>query len=499
MKISIVIPAYNAENTIASCLEAIRQQTIRDQFHEVIVVDNNSADKTVEIAQGFEEATVLVQPKKGAAAARNMGLAHSSGDIVCFTDADCSPIPTWAEELVTALEQNRELLAVKGAYLTDQTEIPARFVQIEYEDKYDRMRPHKYLNFIDTYSAAFWRDILYANDKGFDEGISYAEDRELAFRLASRGYKMAFRPDAIVYHKHSYTHWGYFKKKFFNGYYVAPIVKRYPQRGVADSHTPQVQKVQMGLILLLVASIIGLLFIPILNGLLPTLWWGWIGFMPIFIVIAFLISTIPFVIKAWKKDPVLALASPHMLFLRAAALSFGYVWGMLSPPQLDVIETSTIKGVNYFLKRGLDIVGAIDGILLTVVLFPLILVSAQRPLITKQKRLGAEGKPFNLISFRLAKNSWLERQRFDKLPQFWNVLKGEMSLVGPPAREIEPSTQQTIDTDYQLAIKPGMINPSKYDQADQTAIEDNYIENYILWTDLALIFKSIPKFFQPKH
>ncbi|MFT5195258.1 MAG: lipopolysaccharide/colanic/teichoic acid biosynthesis glycosyltransferase [Candidatus Promineifilaceae bacterium] len=534
MKISVVIPAYNAEKTLAQCLEALRHQTVGEQLHEVIVVDNNSKDETTKVAQQFEEVTVLFQPKRGASAARNMGIAHATGDIVCFTDSDCRPTSTWLEELARALEESPELLAVKGTYLTEQKEIVARFVQIEYEDKYDLLRPQKYINFVDTYSAAFWRNTLFENDGGFHEGFTFAEDRELAFRLASRGYKMAFQPDAVVYHLHSHTLRGYFKKKFFNGYWTALIVKRFPQRGVKDSHTPQVQKVQMMLVILLAASLFGLLFIPLLNWLLPQLPWGWLGLSIPTLLLVFLASTIPFVIKAWGKDKALALASPHMLFVRACALSCGYLWGIIRPIAIDDTNTAAISGLGYFLKRGLDILGSIVGLVLTALIFPFIAIAIKSnsngPVVFKQTRVGNEGKTFTLYKFRSMYNNaedrldasvdlekhnhpaykikhdpritkvgaWLRRWSLDELPQFWNVLKGEMSLIGPRPEQSQSTNQDEGDYRRRLMVKPGMVSPlqiagqENLPLEERTAYELDYIENYSLWTDVVLILKIVP-------
>lgn len=534
MKISIVIPAYNAEKTLPTCLEALRNQTLQEPIHEIIVVDNASSDGTVEIAKQFEEVTLLVQPKKGASASRNMGLAHATGDIICFTDADCVPIPSWLEALTGRLLADSQLLAVKGAYLTNQKEIPARFVQIEYEDKYDHMRPHQYINFVDTYSAAFWRDILYANDGGFDEGISYAEDRELAFRLASRGYKMTFQPEAIVYHKHSDTHWKYFKKKFFNGYWTAHIVKRFPQRGVEDSHTPQVQKVQMALIMLFVASLVGLLTIPILNRLMPQFPWRWLSLSAPLLLLTFLATTVPFVIKAWSKDKVMALASPHMLFLRALALGSGYLWGILRPAPLDDTDRVAISGLSYYLKRGLDLVISLGGLAFTFIAAPFIAcaikLDSEGPVIFSQKRIGEEGKTFTFYKFRsmyidadkrlppdidLAAlkdpafklendprrtqvGKWLRRWSLDELPQFWNVLKGEMSLIGPRPEAERIVAKEENKYRRRLMVKPGMVSPAQINNRgdlpleERTVFELDYIKNYSAWTDIILILKIIP-------
>ena len=96
----------------------------------------------------------------------------------------------------------------------------------------------------------------------FDETFPYLEDQELSFRLAARGYGMVFQPTAVVRHLHSHTLAGYLRKKFTIGYWKAQVVRRFPKQGVKDSHTPQVMKIQMGLMALLYLSLAAVLLTP---------------------------------------------------------------------------------------------------------------------------------------------------------------------------------------------------------------------------------------------
>ncbi|MFQ5421316.1 MAG: glycosyltransferase, partial [Anaerolineae bacterium] len=214
MKFSVIIPSHNAARTLPACLAALQNQTLPRSEYEIIVVDDASTDETAVIAQKAGVAVLTHSQKKGAGAARNTAVRVAQGEIICFTDADCVPIPAWIELITAPLLADPEIIAAKGAYATHQKEIVARFVQLEYEDKYDRLRTQSRIDFVDTHSAAFRREVLLAND-GFDEKIHFAEDRELAYRLAARGYQMVFQPEAVVAHWHTATWRGYFRKKFF--------------------------------------------------------------------------------------------------------------------------------------------------------------------------------------------------------------------------------------------------------------------------------------------
>jgi glycosyltransferase involved in cell wall biosynthesis len=86
MKISVVIPAYNAEKYIGQCIEGILHQTHKDL--EIIVVDDGSTDRTAEIATAYSEVKLISQTNQGQSVARNVGAAAATGDYIHFMDAD---------------------------------------------------------------------------------------------------------------------------------------------------------------------------------------------------------------------------------------------------------------------------------------------------------------------------------------------------------------------------------------------------------------------------
>ena len=323
-EISVVIPAYNAGSTVGRCLQALAGQTVARDKYEIIVVDDGSTDDTCAVIQAHDRVRLYTQDHAGPAAARNLGVARAQGSIVLFTDADCEPATDWIERMSAPLLEGghapaAQIVGAKGTYLTRQREIMARFAQIEYEDKYDRMAREAYIDFVDTYSAGYRRDVLLSSG-GFDPvfPVSSVEDQELSFRLAKQGYKMVFVPEAHVYH------WGhardivtYCRKKFKIGYWKVLVQKRHPDKLWRDSHTPQILKVQMLLVALGGATVLAGCF-------WPPVWWS-TGFL----ALLFLLSTLPFAIKAWRKDRLVAILSPALLFVRALALGMGFAVGLV--------------------------------------------------------------------------------------------------------------------------------------------------------------------------
>ena len=154
VRASVVIPAFNAGNVIGGCLRSLQQQSFQD--FEVIVVDDGSSDRTVEVANGFAGVRVLRQQHAGPAVGRNRGAKAAKGEIVVFTDSDCVPDANWIREMVQPFEDSK-VMAVKGAYRTRQNSLTARFAQLEFEERFGMLRKAETIDMVDTYSAGFRR------------------------------------------------------------------------------------------------------------------------------------------------------------------------------------------------------------------------------------------------------------------------------------------------------------------------------------------------------
>ena len=311
---SVIVPAYNSETTIGGCLRALQNQTYPRQRYEIIVVDDGSEDKTAEVA--LETGAKVISPGKlGRSGARNLGAQKASGEIILFTDSDCEPISTWIELMIAPL-QDREVAGVKGAYWSRQQELVARFTQVEVEERYRRMAQRDSINFVDTYAACYRRDIFLAHN-GFDESVFVDEDQELSFRLSRRGYKMVFVPNARVFHLHTASVGHYFRRKFEIATWKPLLIKRYPERMISDSRTPQALKIQMGLVLMIIFLAPAGLFSSTARRALAAA------------ILSFLAACLPFIRHAVEYDRDVTIITIPMLWLRAVALAIGYLNGMI--------------------------------------------------------------------------------------------------------------------------------------------------------------------------
>jgi len=95
--ISIIVPAYNEERYLARCLDSIAVQTVRP--HEVLVVDNNSTDKTAQIAARYSFVRLLAEPRQGRVFARNAGFDAATGTVLARIDADAVLPADWVEHI----------------------------------------------------------------------------------------------------------------------------------------------------------------------------------------------------------------------------------------------------------------------------------------------------------------------------------------------------------------------------------------------------------------
>lgn len=488
--------------------------------YEVIVVDDGSNDSTAELAKNAG-AEVISQPNAGPAAARNAGANRARGDLLFFTDADCVPDRDWLAELKRPFN-DPAVMGAKGVYRTKERGWIARFVQSEYAYKYDKMERRPEIDFIDTYSAAYRREIFLENG-GFDESfpIPSVEDQEFSFRLAGKGYKLVFQPEAAVFHRHDKNIGEYIRRKFVIGYWKAYLLHWLPEKIFTDTHTPPSQRWQ-----------IVLLGLTLFSGMAISFWqpavWLFVS-----ILILFLVSSLSFLRFVYNYDRKVNLILVPMVFVRAAVLGAGLAAGFLFPRNSSQHAREGYKLLESIVKRVIDISGAIFGLLLSlpIVFIAGVAIKMDSPgsIFFLQERAGMNGKPFKMVKLRtmvvdaeqlvqsvLKYNTlkgpvykipndprvtkvgrYLRRWSLDELPQFWNVLKGEMSLVGPRPEEIWVVEQYNDAQRQRLLVKPGLTGPMQVNgrgclnMDERLQIEIEYIRDYSLRKDFAILFQSI--------
>lgn len=181
--------------------------------------------------------------------------------------------------------------------------------------------------------------------------------------------------------------------------------------------------------------------------------------------------------------------------------------------------------VSDVLKRMLDVVGAAVGL---VVLSPLlaavalvILAREGRPILFRQVRPGVGGKPFEMLKFRTMSNAvdaegrplpdaqrlttlgaFLRASSLDELPELWNVLKGEMSLVGPRPLLMQYLPLYSPEQARRHEVRPGMTGWAQINGRNAISWDEKfrldvwYVDNRSLWLDLKIIALTVVRVFR---
>jgi glycosyltransferase involved in cell wall biosynthesis len=224
-KVSIVIPAYNAESTLRVCLEGCLAQTHSNC--EIVVVDDGSTDGTRGIAESLGVRCVT-QENHGPAAARNRGAAETAGDFVAFTDADCVPEPDWIEQLLAGFEDG--VVGVGGTYgIANPERLLARMVHEEIVARHAHYAED--VDFLGSFNVMFERE-AFEEAGGFDEAFSEAsaEDNDLSYRITEGGGRLRFASSAVVKHYHPWRLFPYFRAQLRHGAWRVKLYTKHPHR-----------------------------------------------------------------------------------------------------------------------------------------------------------------------------------------------------------------------------------------------------------------------------
>ena len=230
-KVSVVIPAYNAEKTLRRCLESALDQTYEN--YDVIVVDNHSTDKTKEMIEEFKAKDPRIhyvfEFVKGRGAARNVGIEKAECDIVAMTDSDCVVPEDWLERLIMPITEEGES-AVMGSEKNSIKNYWATNIQKANEKFLKRLTNGGYIALVDTKNFAIRTSII--KTIMFDSRFEAFEDYDFYLRLKSR-VRIRFVPSVIVEHTHKSSFRQVVKLNFERAYWTANIYKKF--KGIRDT------------------------------------------------------------------------------------------------------------------------------------------------------------------------------------------------------------------------------------------------------------------------
>lgn len=235
IKISVIIPCFNASDTLANQLNALERQNWTGNW-EVIVSDNGSNDNTLSIVERYANKLphlriVDASDRKGAAHARNVGAKAANGDFLAFCDADDEVGNGWVQALAEAFDRS-DFVASKF----DSTKMNALWTQ--------KIRPNTQKDGIQQYSPSYFfhsggsgigiKRVWHEKIGGFDESMMVLEDTDYCFRMGLAGVTLTFAPNAVVHVRYKNTLWGIYKQAFLWGKGNVKLYKKYRNLGMAQ-------------------------------------------------------------------------------------------------------------------------------------------------------------------------------------------------------------------------------------------------------------------------
>lgn len=225
--VSVVVCAYNAEETLGECLESLRELDYPD--YEILVVDDGSTDGTAAVA-GEYPARIVSGGRLGLSGARNLGMDHASGDIVAYIDADAWADPDWLAYLALGLEAP-DAAGAGGPNVVPPDDPPvAQCVARSPGRPVHVLLDNQRAEHVPGCNMAFWRERL-QEISGFEPVYHAAgDDADVCWKLQDRGYGVRFHPAALVWHRHRGTVKGFWKQQVGYGKAEAMVARNHPDK-----------------------------------------------------------------------------------------------------------------------------------------------------------------------------------------------------------------------------------------------------------------------------
>ncbi|MCK4806359.1 MAG: glycosyltransferase, partial [Candidatus Aegiribacteria sp.] len=214
MNISIIIPAYNAADTITDCLKSVDAQDTRAL--EVLVVDDCSNDDTAQKASRLGAVVIVCEKRSGPAKARNIGAEAAAGEIILFLDADVTVPSNLLNSITCILGSHHDIAAVQTVYSPECTadDIVSIYQNLYYHCALAHVKDESVAIFATWCVAVRKRDFDAVG--GFNTKIPEptVEDEELGYSLVDSGRSIYLAKDIMVVHLATYTLCQFARRRF---------------------------------------------------------------------------------------------------------------------------------------------------------------------------------------------------------------------------------------------------------------------------------------------
>lgn len=247
LKVSVIVVVYNAIDNIKECLSSLLNQDVPVESYEILCVDNNSTDGTQEVISNYceqwENVRLIVNPIRGIAGSRNIGIKNASYDLVAFTDSDCVAPNNWLNKLIDGFEtyyaKDRSVAAVgssnippddQGTLYETLTVFLNTFLGSHGSVQGKRFAEDCYVPHIPTVNVLYDRQKI-TKVNGFDVTLgNIGEDQDLSYRLEENGFKLVYLRDCAVVHKLRPTIKSWLKNMFTYGKGRTWLMRKHPDK-----------------------------------------------------------------------------------------------------------------------------------------------------------------------------------------------------------------------------------------------------------------------------
>lgn len=202
--VSVIIPCYNAEDTIVECVKSVLDQSYTD--FEILIVDDGSTDRSIENLKEFltqnadvEKVKIVIQKNGGPSVARNKGIEMANGDLIAFLDADDVWLPNKLEVQLQVLKEDREAALVGCIYNNNLINATGKIIQITFNDFLKK-------NFFPTPTVVARAEVFH--EFKFDERQKYSEDYRLWLQI-SKNYKCLLINESLTHSISKKLEYGY--------------------------------------------------------------------------------------------------------------------------------------------------------------------------------------------------------------------------------------------------------------------------------------------------
>lgn len=317
--VSVIIPTLNSESTIEECLRSIYSTRNAPPF-EVIVVDAESTDNTIELAKKYP--VKLLFSDKPQSRQRNVGINHATGDIIAFTDSDCQVNEDWLSTLSKHFD-DLSVASVGGPNLTPEDgsfwaqcfgvlmESSLGSAGVRNTVKYKSVREVKHNPPV---NSAIRQSVL--QEVGdFPEGFAISEDVVLDAKIKRKGYKLIYDPQLVVWHHRRKTLGGFIKQLTGYGKGRASAFLKYPKSLPLTYFCAATFTLGTVLSVPLYAS---------LHFLRPIIVGGWATYF------LFILTFSTFIVVK-RKRAVFVVTLPFLAIIEHFSLGLGFIIGLIHP------------------------------------------------------------------------------------------------------------------------------------------------------------------------